>query len=107
MQKQRSTPPVSIERLTSSGSVIVALLAGQHHALHLLLMFGLGGAGMGVMGTSPTLRRAMLLVALALAAVTAYRLVRHHAPPYQRAVSLLSLILTLGLLAWSVVQFGL
>lgn len=107
MQKQRRKPPVSVERLTSSGSAIVALLASQHHALHLLLLFGLGGAGMSVMNTSPTLRRAMLAVALAMATVTAYRLVQHHTPPYQRAVSLLSLILTLGLLAWSIMQFGL
>ena len=54
----------------------------------------------------PLIRRAMLLVALALAGVTAYWLVRHRPPLAQRVVHLVSILLTLGLLVWSVSQFG-
>lgn len=107
MHTRPTPPPTRLERLTASGSVLVAFVASQHHALHLLLMLGLGGAEMGVMATSPTLRRAMLLVALALAVVTAYRLLRHRPPRPQYIINLLSIVLTLGLLGWSIGQFGL
>ncbi len=107
MHTQQTPTPTRLERLTASGSVLVAFVASQHHALHMLLGLGLGGAGMGVMATSPLLRRAMLLVALALAAVTAYRLLRHRPPRPQYVINLLSIVLTLGLLVWSISQFGL
>ena len=94
------------ERLASFGSVIVAFLASQHHALHMLIMLGLGGTSTGFMTAYPLIRRAMLLIALALAGVTAYRLVRHRPPLARRVVHLVSILLTLGLLVWSVSQFG-
>ena len=94
------------ERLISAGSVIAALLATQHHALHMLLMLGLGGAGMSSTAMSPMLRRGMLLAALAMAAFTGYRLLRHPLPRHRRVLNLLSIVLTLGLLAWSIGQSG-
>ena len=106
MQTKQMHPSTLGERLTSVGSVIVAFLASQHHSLHMLLMFGLGGAGVGFMGADPTVRRVMLLVALVMAGVTAYLLVRHRPPLAQRVVNLVSIVLTLGLLIWSISQFG-
>jgi hypothetical protein len=72
----------------------------------MLLMLGLGGTGTSLMSTYPTIRRAMLSVALAMAGVTAYRLVRHQPPLGQRVVNVISIFVTLGLLIWSISQFG-
>lgn len=109
MQTQQTDTPTRGERLTSAGSVIVAFLASQH-ALHMLLMLGLGGASMGVgmsfMAAYPTLRRVMLLIAVVMAGVTAYLLVRHRPPLARRVMNVLSIALTLGLLIWSISQFG-
>ena len=106
MQTSQTYTLTRRERLASFGSVIVAFLASQHHSLHMLLMLGLGGAGMSVMTTDPTVRRVMLLLSLVMAGVTAYLLVRHRPPLTRRIVNLLSIVLTLGLLIWSVSQFG-
>jgi len=89
--------------------MILAFLASQH-SLHMLLMLGLGGASMGAgmsfMTTYPTVRRVMLLMAVVMAGVTAYLLVQHRPPVAQRVMNLLSIVLTLGLVIWSISQFG-
>ena len=106
METTRTDVSTRRERLTSVGSVIVAFLASQHHSLHMLVMLGLGGAGMSFMTAYPMLRRVMLIVALAMAGVTTYLLIRHRPPLAQRALNLISIVLTLGLLIWSISQFG-
>jgi hypothetical protein len=95
------------ERLVAAGSVVVAPLASRHHAPHLLLMLGLGGAGQGTLAISALPRRGMLLVAPAMAALTGYRLLRHPLPRQRRALYGLLVLLTLALLAWSIGRFGL
>lgn len=107
MQTQQIDASPRSERLSSVGSVIVAFLASQHHSLHMLLMFGLGGAGMGLMTTDPTVRRVMLLVSLGMAGVTAYLLIRHRPPRARLVMNVLSIVLTLSLVVWSISQFGL
>lgn len=109
MQTQQTYSPTRGERLASVGSVIIAFLTSQH-ALHMLLMIGLGGASMdagaGLMTLYPTLRRAMLLMAVVMAGITAYLLVRHRPPLARRTINGLSIVLTLGLVIWSISQFG-
>jgi uncharacterized membrane protein len=87
--------------------VIAALLASQHHALHMLLMLGIGGAGTSIMAMSPALRRSMLAFALTMAAITGYRLLRHPLPRRRRMINVLSIVITLGLVVWSLGQYGL
>lgn len=106
MQATQTYTSTRRERFMAFGSVIVAFLASQHHALHTLLMLGLGGAGTSFMTMYPMVRRAMLLVALVMAGVTAYLLVRHRPPLARRVMNVLSIVLTLGLLIWSISQFG-
>ena len=96
------------ERALSVGAVLLAFLASQHHALHmLLLLVGLGGAGASVMATQPLLRRAMLLASLAMVFVVAYRIRDPHRSRSFRISGAISILLTLGLAGWSIVQFGL
>ena len=108
MQTQQTTP-TRAERIASVGSVIVAFLAGQH-ALHMLLMLGLAGAsmdaGMSFMTAYPTVRRVMLLMAVVMAGITAYLLVRHRPPLGRQVVNVLSIVLTVGIVIWSISQFG-
>ncbi len=94
--------------LPSLAAWAFAVLAGQHHLLHLLLVsFGLGGAGAGAMTTVPLVRRAMLLLALVLSAMTMVRLRRRPAARGARLVGAASILVTFGLIARSVILYGL
>ena len=93
--------------VASIGSIALAFLASQHHTLHMLLFtVGIGGAGMSFMTMFPLLRRVMLLMSLAMVAVIVYQ-VRDPKRPYSmRIMGGVSILLTLGLLIWSVMHFG-
>jgi hypothetical protein len=96
------------DRVLSISAVVLAFLASQHHTLHmLLLVFGLGGAGASFMTTAPLLRRAMLLMSLAMVAVIAYQIRNPGRPRSFRIFGAISIALTLGLVGWSIMQFGL
>ncbi len=95
------------EGLTSIGAVVLAFLASQHHTLGMLLIgLGMGGAAMSYMTMFPVIRRVMMLVSLAMIGVI---LCQIRSPKRPIAVRLLgggSILVTLGLLLWSVSQFG-
>lgn len=92
--------------VASTGGIALAFLTSQHHNLHtLLLALGLGGAGMTLMQSFPDLRRAMLLLSLAMVAVSLSSL-RHHAAAGRRTLILASAVVTIGLVAWSVLRLG-
>lgn len=92
----------------SLGATLLAALASQHHLLHtLLLASGAGGAGMGFLTIYPALRRVMLLLSLVMLGFTVYRALRRPPPAAGRLLIGLSVIATLGLVAWSVARFGL
>jgi hypothetical protein len=96
------------ELLTSIGPVMLAFLASQHHTLHMLLLaFGVGTAGMSFLTIYPTIRRAMLAVSLGAAGLAAYRALRHGQPRSVRLLHALSVVATLVVVGWSVVEFGL
>ncbi len=96
------------EKILSIGAVVLAFLASQHHALHMLVLaFGMGGASTSLMTTAPLLRRAMLSMSLVMVAVMAYQMWRGKRGKALRILNAVSIVITLGLMAWSVKQFGL
>jgi hypothetical protein len=98
---------MSKEGLTSVGAVVLAFLASQHHTLHMLLLtVGIGGAGMSFMTMFPLVRRVMLLMSLAMVGVVVYQVRDPKRPNSVRIMGGVSILLTLGLLIWSVMQFG-
>lgn len=95
------------EGLTSVGAIVLAFLASQHHTLHMMLFaLGVGGAGISFMTMFPMVRRVMLLMSLAMVSVIIYQVRDPRRPITMRIMGGMSILLTLGLLIWSVMQFG-
>ena len=93
--------------VASIGSIALAFLASQHHTLHMLLFtLGMGSAGMSFMTMFPVVRRVMLLMSLAMLGVIGYQVRDQKRPIPMRIMGGVSMLLTLGLLIWSVMQFG-
>jgi hypothetical protein len=93
--------------LISTGAMVLAFLTGQHHNLHMLMMaFGLGGAGSSILIEYPLIRSAMLLLSLAMVAVIGVRIRDSKRPRSMRIMGAISIVVTLGLTAWSALQFG-
>lgn len=96
------------ESLTAAGSMLLAFLASQHHNLHMLLFtVGMGSAGMGFMTHFPMIRRFMLLMSVVMTGLTVWQLWRRQRPAPMRVVGGISAAVSLGLVVWSVYQFGL
>lgn len=96
------------ERVFSIGAMVLAFLASQHHALHMLLLAaGLGGASATLMTAVPLVRRAMLVMALVMVVVMVYQMRNAKRSKSVRLMNAVSIVVTLGLVAWSVMQFGL
>lgn len=88
-------------------ATLLAAGASQHHLLHLLLLtVGVGGTGVGFMTLYPAVRRAMLLLSVVLLGVSLVRAARRPPSAVGRLLLGASLVATLGLVAWSVAQFG-
>jgi hypothetical protein len=100
--------PVTGGRAASIGAVVLAFLASQHHNAHMLLLaFGMGEAAMRFMTAVPAVRDAMLGMSLAMVGVIAYQIRDSRRPASTRIMGVISILVTLGLLAWSVARFGL
>jgi hypothetical protein len=98
---------MSREGLTSVGAVVLAFLASQHHNLHMLLFaIGIGGAGTSFMTMLPLVRRVMLIMSLVMVGAVVYQVRDPKRPTSMRIMGGVSILLTLGLLIWSVMQFG-
>lgn len=92
--------------LASIGSIAFALVATQHHALHMLLFtFGVGAAGMSLLA-NPVVRRSMLLMSLIAVGITVREIWRADGRGHLRLMGSVSAITALSLVAWSVSQFG-
>lgn len=92
--------------VASLGAAVLAAIASQHHLLHMLLLtFGVGGANL--MDVSPTLRRAILVLSLALLGAAVYRATRRPSSPFGKFLLGVSIITTLGFMAWSLMYYGL
>ncbi len=106
--KVQATKKGRFSSVGSIGAVLLAFLASQHHTLHMLLLAaGLGGAGTSLMTTVPLLRRAMLLMSLIIAGGLAYRIRDAGCPRSMRILNGVSTLLTIGIVVWSVAEFGL
>ncbi len=96
------------ERALSIGAMVLAFLASQHHTLHMLLLAaGPGGASVSVMTAIPLVRRVMLVMSLVIVMVMIYQMRKSKRPKSVRLMSAVSIVVTLGLVGWSVMQFGL
>lgn len=96
------------EGVTSFAAVLLAFLATQHHNLHMLLLaVGIGGAGMSFMTMFPDVRRIMLVMSLAMVGMMVFRACDAKRSTSMRILNSVSVLVTLGLVAWSVSQFGL
>ena len=96
------------EWLVSVGAMVLAFLASQHHNLHMLLLaIGLSGAQMNVMTAVPILRRAMLLLSLAMVAVLCYQIRDAKRPRSVRILGAISIVVTVTVAGWSIIRFGL
>jgi hypothetical protein len=96
------------ERILSVGAMVLAFLASQHHALHMLLLaVGLGGASGSLMTAVPLVRRVMLAMTLVMVMVMAYQLRDVRRPKSLRIMNSVSIVVSLALMAWSIWQFGL
>jgi hypothetical protein len=96
------------EGLVSIGSMVLAFLASQHHTLHMLILgLGAGSAGMSFMTMYPTIRRLMLVLSLIMVVITVNQIRGKDRPRSVRLMGAVSAVLTLGLVGWSVWQFGL
>ena len=99
---------VQRERVLSIGAMVLAFVASQHHALHMLLFAaGVGGASATLLTAVPLVRRAMLVMALVMVVVMIYQMRNAKRPKSVRLMNAVSIVVTLGLVAWSVMQFGL
>jgi hypothetical protein len=96
------------EWLLSLGAVVLAFLGSQHHNLMMLLFaVGLGNAGMSAMTAMPLLRDAMLAMSVVMAAAIAWQISRPSRPLAMRVTGGASVLFTLGIAGWSILQFGL
>ncbi len=96
------------EWLLSVGAVALAFLGSQHHNLMMMLFaLGLGSAGMNLMTEMPLVRLLMLALSLVMVAVIAYQISRPGRPFTMRSTGSLSILLTLAIVGWSVLRFGL
>ncbi|MBE0615191.1 MAG: hypothetical protein IH604_16075 [Burkholderiales bacterium] len=76
--------------------------------MHMLLIaVGIGGAGMGFMTMFPLVRQIMLLMSLAMVGLMVYRARDSRRPTSMRILNGVSVLVTLGLMGWTVSQFGL
>ncbi|HZC06291.1 MAG TPA: hypothetical protein VE338_11700 [Ktedonobacterales bacterium] len=101
-----------LAKITGVGSVVVALLASQHHLLHMvILLVTLGMAGMsgmgGMAGYPPLVREGMLLMSVVMVGVTIWQMRAWRNNPSMLILGSVSIALTLGLIVWSISQYGL
>ena len=86
----------------------LAFLGSQHHNLMMVLFaLGLGSAGMNLMTEMPIVRLFMLTMSLVMVAAIAYQISRPGLPFAMRLTGSLSILLTVAIVGWSVLRFGL
>jgi hypothetical protein len=109
--ERRTEQPTRIAKITGVGSVVVALLASQHHLLHMLILLAtLGMAGMsgmnGMAGYPPFVREGMLVMSVAMVGVTIWQMRMWRNNRAMLMLGGVSIVLTLGLIVWSITQYG-
>ena len=96
------------EWFLSLGAVALAFLGAQHHNLMMVLFaVGLGNVGMSFMTQLPWVRDAMLAMSLVMVAAIAWQITRSSRPTAVRVTGALSILFTLTIAGWSILQLGL
>lgn len=95
-------------RIAAIAAVVLAFLASQHHTIMMTLFaFGLSNTAMSFMTAAPLIRDAMLGMSLVMIAVVAWQIKDKRRPRSVRITGVVSIVATLALAAWSIIQFGL
>jgi hypothetical protein len=95
-------------RLPAIFAVLLAFLASQHHTIMMsLLAFGLTDAAMSFMTAAPAVRDGMLGMSLVMIGVVGWQIKDSRRPRSMRVTGAVSIAATLGLMAWSLMHFGL
>lgn len=96
------------EWFLSLGAVALAILGAQHHNLMMVLFaVGLGNVGMSFMTQFPWVRDVMLTMSLVMVAAIAWQITRPSRPTAVRVTGALSILFTLTIAGWSILQLGL
>jgi hypothetical protein len=104
-QKNNATTAVA----TSISSIVFSFLASSHHWLHtgILLIMGSSTNMMATMSGIVWLRRLMILVTVITSLNSVYRLLRHkHMPIWMKWITVLSIIISFGLIGYTLFTFG-
>jgi hypothetical protein len=105
---QNRPSPTHKAQITAVGSMVLAFLASQHHLIHMfILLVTFGTAGMSFLNAFPLIRRGMLLVSLIMVGITIWQTWRWRRSRLMNVLGSTSIVLTLGLVIWSIAQFGL
>lgn len=94
---------------TSISSIFLSFLASSHHWLHTGILFIMGGSTnmMATMSGIVWLRRTMILVTVITSFYSIYRLLRHkHMPNWMKWMTAISLIISFGLIVYTLINFG-
>lgn len=110
-QTGQAAQPTRLAKITGIGSVVIALLASQHHLLHMLILaLTLGMAGMSGMnsmaGYPPFVRQGMLVMSAVMVGVTIWQMRAWRNNRSMVVLGGVSIVLTLGLIVWSITQYG-
>ena len=93
--------------LAAVGAFLAALVASSHHTLHMLLLSLGVGVGFSALLFNTGARRAMIVVSLAMTALTvAWSMRRPHRSTAQMAALAVSVAASIGLLAYTVILHG-
>lgn len=93
----------------SVSSIIFSILASSHHWLHMGILLLLGGSTniMATMTGVVWIRRVMILATLITTIFAIYRLVkRRHMPFWMKGMTALSILISLGFIIYTGIQYG-
>ncbi len=97
------------QTITNVSSFVLAFLASSHHWLHMGILALLGGSTnmMATMSAVFWIRRTMIILTLVTVFVSIYRLYKHKCKePWTIAFSLISAVVALGFIVYTLNQFG-
>jgi hypothetical protein len=93
----------------SFSSIIFSVIASSHHWLHTLILLVLGSSTNMMVGMSEILwlRRAMVIATLITSVYSIYSLNKHkHMPVWMKVMNTLSVLISLGYILYTFINFG-
>ncbi|MED4779356.1 hypothetical protein [Brevibacillus choshinensis] len=95
--------------VTSIGSIILSFIASSHHWLHMAILFVLGNSTgmMASMSAIVWVRQFMIIATLITTIFSLYRLGKHNQmSPVMKAVTIVSAVISLGFVIYTILKFG-